>query len=36
MRLKLTIKRKNGKASYWLRIWKLAITVEFPLLGRKP
>ena len=36
MRLKLTIKRKNGKASYRLRIWKLAMTVEFPSSGRKP
>jgi hypothetical protein len=34
--LKLIIKRKNGKTSYRLRIWKLAITVEFPLPGRKP
>ena len=28
--MKLTIRRKNGKASVRLRIWKLAITVEFP------
>jgi hypothetical protein len=31
--VKLTVRRKNGKASYRLRIWKLAVTVEFPSSG---
>jgi hypothetical protein len=29
--VKLTVKRRNGKTSYRLQIWKLAITVEFPI-----
>lgn len=28
--MKLTVKRKNKRTSYRLRIWKLAFTVEFP------
>jgi len=31
--MKLTVKRRRGKTSYRLRIWKLALTVEFPSSG---
>ncbi len=33
--MKLTVRTKNGRTSYRLQLWKLALTVEFPL-GRKP
>jgi hypothetical protein len=32
--MKLTVKRRRGRTSYRLRIWKLALTLEYPLLGR--
>jgi hypothetical protein len=34
--VRFTVRKKNGKARYRLRIWKLALTVEFPSSGRKP
>jgi len=32
--MKLTVKRRRGRTSYRLQIWLLALTLEFPLLGR--
>jgi hypothetical protein len=31
--MKLTVKRRRGRTSYRLRIWKLGLTVEYPSSG---
>jgi hypothetical protein len=30
--MNFTVKRKPGRTSYRLRIWKLVLTVEFPVV----
>lgn len=34
--MKFSIRKKNGRTTYRLRIGTLLITIEFPVVGRSP